>query len=356
MALSLLLCIAVAMQACTLTMATSVHRADDWMGSTSYNLMDVLADSPEHTLLVRMLQRTRLIPTLNRIMQFDDGRGLTIFAPTDEAIQRKREAEQAKRSALSEGLHLQTQSPTYQDEDGMEVLSPAWAYPRSAKTMWEWAVDLAVHDEDDAGHSPMHTGNDRGGLHLPVTLLPRGDQAWIKVDNIESALRAQLLYHMLNYTLPANVSDGIMVSLDAAMTEDVKEAKMFETLHRPSRSSVHTRPGTIPHPPSRPGLEDDGWLLGGEGQRVRLATRSEKAEKSSLWIGTDGTGEKGGAKVMSTNRNSSAGVVYSIDAVLELPPDFGEQSASLVKVCSCAWSDERSLAQARDSPVLAPCP
>ncbi|CEH19456.1 Fasciclin and related adhesion glycoproteins [Ceraceosorus bombacis] len=321
--ISLLLCVVSSILGCAALVASPTSEHDASSSSTSYNLIDVLADSTEHTLLLRMLQRTRLLPTLNRLMEFDDGRGLTIFAPTDEAIERKRDAEQAKRLASAHSLHFQAPEQMYEDEDGVELLSPAWAYPRSAKSVWEWAVDLATHDSEQEGLSPPHPAMSGAELHLPVTGFSGTGQAWLKVDNIEAALRAQLLYHMINYTLPLDVSEGVVVARDAATFEDNKgAAQMLETLHRPSSTTLHTRPGTVPHPPSSPGSEDNGWLLGGEGQRLRMAKRAEKGEQDSLWVGTDVTGKESGAKVFNTNRNSSAGVIFSIDGVLELPPDF----------------------------------
>lgn len=47
---------------------------------SSMTLVDVLNADPEYTSLLRLLQRTRLIPTLNKL------NGSTLFAPTNEAI------------------------------------------------------------------------------------------------------------------------------------------------------------------------------------------------------------------------------------------------------------------------------
>lgn len=48
------------------------------------NIVDRLSSDPDFTLLLRLLQRTRLIPTLNRL---EDA---TLFAPTNDAIERSR--------------------------------------------------------------------------------------------------------------------------------------------------------------------------------------------------------------------------------------------------------------------------
>jgi solute carrier family 25 carnitine/acylcarnitine transporter 20/29 len=56
---------------------------------TSKTLVDVLNADPDYTSLLRLLQRTRLIPTLNKL------NGSTLFAPTNEAVK-----EHASRNTL----------------------------------------------------------------------------------------------------------------------------------------------------------------------------------------------------------------------------------------------------------------
>jgi len=51
------------------------------------NLIDVLNYHPELSTFTHLLQRTRLLPTLNRIQELDEeDTGITIFAPTNEAF------------------------------------------------------------------------------------------------------------------------------------------------------------------------------------------------------------------------------------------------------------------------------
>lgn len=50
--------------------------------TSSTTVVDVLGDDPDYTHLLRLLQRTRLIPTLNRLSN------CTLFAPTNDAIER----------------------------------------------------------------------------------------------------------------------------------------------------------------------------------------------------------------------------------------------------------------------------
>lgn len=55
------------------------HSPQDTFSTT---LVDKLSEDPDYTSLLRLLQRARLIPTLNRL------NGSTLFAPTNDAIQR----------------------------------------------------------------------------------------------------------------------------------------------------------------------------------------------------------------------------------------------------------------------------
>ncbi|KIM19356.1 hypothetical protein M408DRAFT_31302, partial [Serendipita vermifera MAFF 305830] len=50
--------------------------------TTSTTLVDLLSADPDYIQLLRLLQRTRLIPTLNKL------NGSTLFAPTNDAVQR----------------------------------------------------------------------------------------------------------------------------------------------------------------------------------------------------------------------------------------------------------------------------
>jgi solute carrier family 25 (mitochondrial carnitine/acylcarnitine transporter), member 20/29 len=49
---------------------------------SSVTLVDALSADPDYTSIIRLLQRARLIPTLNRL------NGSTFFAPTSDAIER----------------------------------------------------------------------------------------------------------------------------------------------------------------------------------------------------------------------------------------------------------------------------
>jgi solute carrier family 25 carnitine/acylcarnitine transporter 20/29 len=59
--------------------STNVHTSEPAFRKT---IVDVLSSDKDYTLLLKALQRSRLVPTLNRI------NGSTLFAPTNDAIKR----------------------------------------------------------------------------------------------------------------------------------------------------------------------------------------------------------------------------------------------------------------------------
>lgn len=256
------------------------------------NLIDVLVHSPNHSILVRLFQRTRLIPTLINLMEFGDGRGLTIFAPTDDAIRRKVQMDTQKRQDVRS-------TPMVEAEYVEHFQNP--------RSIWEWAIHLI--EEKDAPDQDTHD------LIAPVWTADK-----TRLGNVNALLRQQLLYHMVNHTLLLNMTKDAVLMCSEGSADSVTSRPhplMLSTLHLPSRRLLHepTRPGPIPQPP---GAEDHGALLGGEGQKVRLTCNGEKLAS----VGVDSRGH-GGAQILDVNRSSTKGIVISIDGILELPPDLG---------------------------------
>lgn len=119
-------------------------------------------------------------------------------------------------------------------------------------------------------------------------------------DNIDEKLRQELFYHMLNYTLPA-LPEG-------------KVPDVLKTMHYPRKP---TEPPSRDPPPYPPWMPVPGGTLGGEPQRLRIASRDAAA-----WVGVDAFGE-GGANVAKELIQASNGVLVGIDDVLDVPPDLG---------------------------------
>lgn len=193
--------------------------------ASSTTLLDALSADPDYTRLIRLLQRSRLIPTLARL------NGTTLFAPTNDAI----EHHAAYNSLWGAGL--------YEDDDNLE---------------------------------------------------PR--------DNIQEKLRQELLYHMLNGTLPP-----------FSQPEDLT-VQVHETFHYPRKP---IDPPTGDPPPSPPWIPEPGGTLGGRPQRLRLSSRGQ-----NVWVGVDAFG-KGGVKMTKGRLDVANGVLIGIGGVLEPPPSLG---------------------------------
>lgn len=209
-----------------LALTPFVSTAQTWWHSepsvSSITLVDALSADPDFTSLLRLLQRARLIPTLNRL------NGSTLFAPTNDAIKRH----------------------------------------SSSNSLWHTALE--------------------------------GDQFAFN-DNVQEKLRQELLYHLLNYSLPATPTENSL--------------QIHKTLHFP-RTAVE--PPSHEPPPLPPWMPVPGGTLGGEPQRLRVASRD-----GSVWVGVDAFG-KGGAEVVKGQVDAGNGVLLGISAVLDVPLDLGE--------------------------------
>jgi solute carrier family 25 (mitochondrial carnitine/acylcarnitine transporter), member 20/29 len=185
--------------------------------TSSTTIVDALTDDPDFTSLLFLLQRARLIPTLNRL---NNG---TLFAPTNDAI----------------GRH---------------------SFMRSM-------LDPDLSDIQ---------------------------------DNVHQKLRQELFYHMLNYSLPTLGHDD---NLHVYKTLLFPRKPLDAPSHEPQQP-----PPWIPIP---------GGTLGGEPQRLRVASRDEE-----IWVGADAFGHDG-VQVIKGVVNVTNGMLLGIDAVLESPPDLG---------------------------------
>ncbi|KAM0750330.1 FAS1 domain-containing protein [Meredithblackwellia eburnea MCA 4105] len=244
--------------------------------ASSISLVDILAASPNHTLLLKAFQRARLIPTLNRL------NGSTLFAPSDDAI--KQESAREKQASAQHSISLRD-------------------------AVWTYAIgDPESTQEGDAAAPPAH-------------------------DNLQLALRDTLLYHVLNYTYfpppspPPNSSAEVPPSSQfrhfATTTPSLEETLYFPSLNAFNKS--------FPIPPSLPGSPPDNpdpdnptgveGLLKGEGQKVRLVQRGKK----ELWIGVDSKGEGGIKVVDSSLQFATNGALVVVDGVLSKPEDISKQ-------------------------------
>lgn len=183
----------------------------------STTLVDALSADNDYASLLRLLQRARLIPTLNKL------NGSTLFAPTNDAIKR---------------------------------------------------------------HTPWHDA--------------------LTSDNIHEQLRQELFYHLLNYSIPG--------------LPNQPETQVHKTLLFPR---THVDPPSRHPPPSPPWLPIPGGTLGGQPQRLRVASRD-----GSAWVGVDADGN-GGVQIVKGQVNVRNGVLLGIADVLSVPPDLGVSCVSI---------------------------
>lgn len=272
---------------------TATRKGND---NLSFNLIDLLSQSPDHTILVRLLQRTRLVPTLNRLQEFDDGSGLTVLAPTNDAFLRKKQEQIAQRQLA---LDISPNSPTF----------------------WEYLVD----DNSDQ-HQRQLTSDGSTCIW--------NDGVCMTASNVNAVARQHLLYHVLNYTLPFALSDDTGPHSAREPLPELGRPQMHTTLHFPSRRMLvePTHPGRVPVPDE----EDHGGLLGHHGQRMRIALVEDKengkaqlstflgafkSKRKALYFGADEKG-RGGAKSLAEDWRSKNGVIHFIDSVIDLPPSL----------------------------------
>lgn len=153
-------------------------------------LVDVLSSDPDYTELVRLLQRARLIPTLNRL------NGSTFFAPNNEAIERYRKRKPTglwvTALALADGEEL--------DDNVQEELRQHLFYHLLNYTVEELpgASSVMFHEtlyyprkptEPPSREPPPYPpwmpipGGSLGGLPQRVRVASRDDNLWAGVDS-----------------------------------------------------------------------------------------------------------------------------------------------------------------------------
>lgn len=256
------------------------------------SLVSALSASDQHTIFLRLLQRSKSIPLLAHIGN------ATLYAPTDDA----------------------------------------------------WKEWFRQHTPSAAEHEPylgwLTTAGYEEWLLEEADLLQERIRAGIAVedcrrqfDNQNWALRQHLLYHMLNYTLAP--SDMV--------AKAVSNVSIETTLLFPLSEPPDLPPTPPPGPPWLP--RGGEGLLGGHGQRIRLARAGSKEGGERGKIGVDHNG-RGGIDVwngsgwrargnqsnwMDINnkirllgaRWTRNGVVVGVNGVLEPPPSLGKQATRL---------------------------
>lgn len=163
---------------------------------------------------------------------------------------------------------------------------------------------------------------DGGTLFAPTNRAIESHPAWADVlhapqdpetlDNVHEELRQELLYHLLDSTIPG------LPDPDAVAVE--------KTLHFPH---APLEPPTNEPPPSPPWFPIPGGTLGGEPQKLRVSSRGDDS-----FVGVDAFG-MGGVQIAKSRAEAANGVVYGIGEVLEVPRDLCEHAYSDARLSDC---------------------
>lgn len=238
--------------------ASSVSKSAGTVDETTTTLVDLLSEDGDLSLFIRLLQRARLIPTLNLL------KNATLFAPTNDAVSSE-----------------------------------------------SWMLDM-LPDLDTPLDGPILQGNESD---------PH--------DNLNYRLRERLFYHMLNYswTPPELASPD-----EEANKGYTSPVNCYETtLLFPTKHEDHGRPGHVPYP------EPEDTLLGGEGQKLAIATEGGKTSSSLFGaqqdgqtgpvvrVGVDELGEGGASILPSRGGIARNGKLIVIDSILQPPKSLAHQ-------------------------------
>lgn len=261
------------------------------IGTTTSTLVDVLSADPDYSTLLRLLQRTQLVPALNALANG------TLFSPTNAAFEA-------------------AGHPGGPDEGSLAD--------------WAWSTDSSLEQDN-----LLRATRDRLLYHVLNFSLP--------LDPIEANRP------------PSNNSFKPQPRPSPPPPEEVPCRPRFPSLGGLPESLetllFPRKPGSDGRP-EKPGpwLPAPHGQLGFKGQRVRGVRRKrdssmqgelEGEEESDDWLGVDGRG-KGGVRIASPPIVAGNGVVIKVDGVLELPENIGAHSSVQLDLAPpCVSADTR---------------
>ena len=166
-----------------LTVSTTASQAS-WQ-SQSNTLVDVLSNDKDYTLLLPLLQRARLIPTLNKL------NGSTFFAPTNDAIKRHADKSILWQSLLSETHSLVPDNVQEQLRQQLFyhllnyslIKLPEDSSTQTLKTLHfpQFPPDSSPHDPPSSPWFPIPHGL-LGDQPQRLRLASRDGSTWVGVD------------------------------------------------------------------------------------------------------------------------------------------------------------------------------
>jgi solute carrier family 25 carnitine/acylcarnitine transporter 20/29 len=157
--------------------------------TASSTLVDVLSADPDFSILLTLLQRARLIPTLNRL------NGSTLFAPTNEAIKRSQDgnsfwhtlAHEDASSFMRDNVHERLRQELFYHILNYTITEKdiyTTAKPRTHKTL-HYPRQLTEPPGRPPNHPPWMPipGGTLGGEPQRLRTILREEQGWAGVDS-----------------------------------------------------------------------------------------------------------------------------------------------------------------------------
>jgi solute carrier family 25 carnitine/acylcarnitine transporter 20/29 len=153
--------------------------------STS-TLVDALNADPDYTSLLSLLQKARLIPTLNRL------NGSTLFAPTNDAIKRQTSSNSLWRTVLAEDALIINDNVQEQLRQQLfyHLLNyslttlPVGPHPQILKTLHFPEIPLEPPSREPPPSPPWMPipGGTLGGEPQRLRITARDEATWVGVD------------------------------------------------------------------------------------------------------------------------------------------------------------------------------
>lgn len=181
----------------------------------SHNIVDALGDDPDYTSLLSLLQRAKLIPTLNQL------NATTLFAPTNDAIKRRAQADPLWKTALEDGAWIARDNiqEKLRQELFYHMLNltlpslPDQKEPDVLKTMHYPRKPVEPPSQEPPPHPPWMPvpGGTLGGEPQRLRLSSRDSAPWVGVDAFgEGGVQVS--------KKPVETSNGLLVGIDEVLT------------------------------------------------------------------------------------------------------------------------------------------
>jgi solute carrier family 25 carnitine/acylcarnitine transporter 20/29 len=153
---------------------------------SSSTLVDALSADPDYTSLLRLLQKARLIPTLNRL------NGSTLFAPTNDAIKRHTSSNALWRTitevdtfVMNDNVQEQLRQQLFYHLLNYSVTTlPVESHPQVHETLLFPDIPLEPPSREPPPSPPWMPipGGTLGGEPQRLRIAARDEAAWVGVD------------------------------------------------------------------------------------------------------------------------------------------------------------------------------